>query len=103
MKLRHVCVDCCELGLRAFPIKPTARAIAVGVLRFLTVLKEDKAPEERCDQCGQMKQVFTYPVADVENDPECVHCSNPPDHPIHVYADTGPAGHRFQPKESKAS
>ena len=103
MKMRHVCPGCCELGLRTFPIKPTTRAIAAGVIRFLAVLKEDAQPDQRCDQCGQVGQVFSYPVADVADDPECVHCCYPPNHPIHT--DPTPNGHRFQPvpKESKAS
>lgn len=101
LKKRHVCPDCCELGLRTFPVKPTTRAIAAGVIRFFAILKEDREPDQRCDQCGQVKQVFTYPMLDTLDDPECVHCLYPPNHPIHKEAP--PDGHRFQPKETKAS
>lgn len=101
---RRVCPECCELGLRTFPLAPKYRAAVAGIIRFFAVLKEDSQTEQKCDQCGQVRPVvFTYPALDLDADPdECVHCGHHRLDPIHDEGE-GAGRHDFFPKEKPAS
>lgn len=102
MQRRTVCPECVELGLRTLPLTPRVRAVAAGLVRFFAVLKEDTAPEAKCDQCGTIcPVVFSYPLLDLDAEAKwgaCIHCGFGAQHPIHD--DDGPSAgrHQFQPK-----